>query len=123
MSHVVQIKTEVRDPNAVRAACRRLGLAEPIHETVQLFSAKATGLAVRLPDWHYPVVFDTVKAEARYDNFGGCWGAQKELDGFMQAYAVEKAKSEARKKGHTVSEQMLADGSIKLTVQVAGGAA
>ena len=30
---------------------------------------------------------------------------------------------EARKKGHTVSEQTLPDGSIKLTIQVAGGAA
>jgi hypothetical protein len=123
LSHIVQIKCEVRDPDAVRAACRRLGLAEPVHETVQLFSAKATGLAVRLPDWHYPVVFDTAKDEARYDNFGGCWGAQKELDRFLQAYAVEKAKIEARKKGHAVTEKALADGSIKLTVQVAGGAA
>lgn len=123
MSHIVEIKCEVRDPDAVRAACRRLGLAEPVHETVQLFSAPATGLAVRFPDWHYPVVFDIAKAEARYDNFGGRWGPQKELDRFMQAYAVEKAKIEARKQGRTVSEQTLADGSIKLTIQVAGGAA
>jgi hypothetical protein len=41
----------------------------------------------------------------------------------MQAYAVEKAKLEARRKGHTTTEQQLADGSIKLKVQVAGGAA
>ena len=51
------------------------------------------------------------------------WGQQQELDRFLQAYACEKTKIEARKKGHTVSEQMLADGSIKLTIQVAGGAA
>jgi hypothetical protein len=42
---------------------------------------------------------------------------------FLQAYAVERAKIEARKKGHTISEQTLADGSIKLTIQVAGGVA
>lgn len=36
--------------------------------------------------------------------------------------AVEKAKIEARKKGHSVTEQSLADGSIKLTVQVGGAA-
>jgi hypothetical protein len=35
--------------------------------------------------------------------------------------AVEKAKIEARKRGHSVFEQPLADGSIKLTIQVAGG--
>jgi hypothetical protein len=78
---------------------------------------------VELPGWNYPVVFDTTTAEARYDNYGGQWGEQKELDRFMQAYAVEKAKIEARKQGHSVTEQTLANGSIKLRVQVAGGAA
>jgi hypothetical protein len=123
LSHIVEIKTEVRDPDAVRAACRRLGLAEPVHETAQLFSGKATGWAVQLPEWNYPVIFDMARGEARYDNFNGRWGEQRHLDRFMQAYAVEKAKLEARKKGHTITEQALTDGSIKLTVQVAGGVA
>ncbi|HEV2968427.1 MAG TPA: DUF1257 domain-containing protein [Pirellulales bacterium] len=92
MSHIVEIKTEVRDPDALRAACRRLGLAELVHETVQLFSGKATGWAVRLPDWNYPVVFDTTRGEARYDNFNGRWGEQKHLDRLMQAYAIEKSR-------------------------------
>lgn len=51
------------------------------------------------------------------------WGDQKELDKFVQSYAVEMTKIEARRKGHSVSEQQLQDGSIKLTIQVAGGAA
>jgi hypothetical protein len=46
------------------------------------------------------------------------WGDKRELDRFLQAYAVEKARIEARRQGHTVTEQSLADGSIKLTVQV-----
>ena len=33
MSHIVTIRTEVRDPAAVAAACRRLGLPEPVHGT------------------------------------------------------------------------------------------
>lgn len=123
LSHIVEIRTQIRDPAAVRAACGRLGLPQPVEGTTQLYSGPVSGLAVQLPGWHYPVVFDTAKAEARYDNFGGNWGEQKELDRFMQAYAVEKAKIEARKQGHTVTEQALADGSIKLRVQVAGGAA
>jgi hypothetical protein len=76
LSHVVEIHTQVRDPDAVRAACRRLGLAAPVQETVELFSAEATGLAVRLPGWRYPVVFDTAKAEAKFDNYGGAWKGQ-----------------------------------------------
>jgi len=45
------------------------------------------------------------------------WGEQKHLDRFLQMYAVERAKLEARKRGHQVSEQSLQDGSIKLTIQ------
>jgi hypothetical protein len=33
---------------------------------------------------------------------------------------VEKARIEALKRGHSISEQSLADGSIKLTIQVGG---
>ena len=122
MSHIVQIQTEVRDPVAVRSACDRLRLPQPTHGTFKLFSSQATGLSVELPEWRYPVVCDTANGQVRYDNYGGRWGKQEQLDRFLQAYAVEKAKVEARKKGHTVTEQPLTDGSIKLTVQVGGAA-
>ena len=123
MSHIVKIETQVRDPVAVRAACKRLGLPQPVEGTVKLYSGKATGLAVQLPGWSYPVVFDTAAAKARYDNYGGDWGDQKDLDRFMQIYTVEKAKIEARKRGRSVTEQTLTGGFIKLRVQVTGGAA
>jgi hypothetical protein len=35
---------------------------------------------------------------------------------------VEKARLEARKRGHRVVEQALPDGSIKLTISVGGAA-
>ena len=123
MSHIVQIQTQVRDPAAVRAACERLKLPAPVEGKHRLYSGEVTGLAVQLPGWNYPAVFDTAKGEARYDNYEGYWGDQVQLDRFMQAYAVEKARIEARKHGHAVTEQALTDGSIKLTIQVAGGAA
>ncbi len=123
MSHIVSIQTKVRDPVAVSAACQRLGLALPSVGTVKLFSGQATGLLVQLPGWRYPAVIDTSSGEVRFDNYGGNWGDQKHLDRLLQSYAVEKAKIEARKRGHNVTEQQLADGSIKLSIQVAGGAA
>ena len=122
MSHVVTIKTEVRDPQAVAAACQRLDLPEPILGTVTLFSAEAAGLLVKLSGWLYPVVCDTASGELRYDNYGGSWGLQEHLDRFLQRYAVEKAGIEARKRGHSVVEQVLADGSIKVTINVGGQA-
>jgi hypothetical protein len=122
VSHIVQIQTEVRDPTAVAAACRRLALPEPVHGTTTLFSGEATGLLVKLPDWLYAVCIDTASGTLKFDNYGGSWGDQEHLDTFMQAYAVEKAAIEARKKGYSVTEQTLADGSIRLTVQVGGAA-
>lgn len=123
MSHIVKIQTQVRDATAVSAACRRRNLAEPQYETVKLFTATETGLAVRLPGWNYPVVCDLAAGVIKFDNFGGRWGEKVELDRFLQCYAVEKTKLEARRSGHTVVEQALANGSVKLTIQVQGGAA
>ena len=48
------------------------------------------------------------------------WGKQEELNRFLQSYAVEKTKIESRRQGHSVTEQTLEDGSIKLTVHVGG---
>ena len=123
MSHIVEVRTEVRDVTAVKSACRRRQLAEPTMGTFQLFTKKATGLGVQLPQWLYPVVVDLPIGKLSYDNFEGRWGKQEELNGFLQAYAVEKAALEARKAGHSVFEKQLEDGSVKLTVMVAGGAA
>ena len=54
MSHIVVIKTEVRDAAAVRAACQRLKLPQPVQGTHRLFGSEAIGLGVTLPDWKYP---------------------------------------------------------------------
>ena len=122
MSHVVEIKTEVRDEAAVKAACIRLQLPTPEHKTVRLFNASATGLCVQLPGWSYPVVANLATGQLQFDNYQGHWGEQKHLNSFLQAYAVEKARIEARKKGHAVSETRLQDGSIRVTIRVGGAA-
>ena len=122
MSHIVQIQTEVRDPAAVHAACDRLHLPEPVFGETRLFSGSKTGWAVQLHDWRYPIVCDVVTGKVDFDNYGGCGGEQQHLDSFLQAYAVEKAKIEARRRGNNCTEQQLADGSIKLTINVGGAA-
>ena len=123
MSHIVTIKTEVRDVAAIRAACQRLRLLAPVQGKTKLFSGEVEGWAVQLLGWQYAVVCDTATGTVHYDNFSGHWGEQKELDRFLQANAVEKARLEARRKGYAVTEQSLPDGSIKLSIQVSGGAA
>ena len=122
MSHIVTIHTQVRDAAAVAAACQRLGLPPPREGTTRLFSGEATGLIVELSGWRYPLVCEVSTGTLKFDNFGGQWGDQTALDQFLQRYACEKTLIEARRSGHSVTEQSLADGCIKLTIEVAGGA-
>ena len=123
MSHIVTINTEVRDATAVRAACRRLKLAEPAEGTFKLFSGEVTGLGVQLPGWQYAVVCDLSTGQIRFDHFQGHWGDPEHLGRFLQAYAAERVKLEARRKGYGVTETPLADGSVKLVVDAQGGVA
>jgi hypothetical protein len=116
MSHIVTVTTQLRDPAAITAACHRLGLATPVQGTAQLYSGEATGLLVQFPGWQYPAVIDTATGQVRYDTFEGTWGDEVHLARFIQAYAVERTKLEARKRGFLVSEQALEDGSIRVQV-------
>lgn len=116
MSHIVTVQTRLHDPAAVAAACQRLGLAAPVQGTAQLYSGEAAGLVVQLPGWYYPVVIDTLSGTIRYDNYGGAWGDQQQLDHFLQRYAAEKVRLEAKKRGFQISEQTVRDGSIRLQI-------
>ncbi|WP_010583147.1 hypothetical protein [Schlesneria paludicola] len=120
MSHLITIQTQVRDSVAIASACSRLRLPPPAHRTVKLFASAETGWAVELPEWRYPIVCQTDSGELKYDNFGSRWGDQSHLDRFVQAYAVEMVKLQARRQGQTAIEQPMADGSIRVQIAVAG---
>ena len=116
MSHIVTIQTQIHDPEAISLACGRLQLPAPVYGRVILFTQTVTGWQVQLPGWTYPVVCDVERREVRFDNYEGRWGDPIHLNRFLQAYAVEKAKLEARKQGYSVFEQSLENGSIKVTI-------
>ena len=114
MSHLVTVAVEVRDRDALVAACQRLQLSEPKHRTTRFYDDnEVTGATVRLPGWRYPVVFD-LGGGVKYDDFEGRWGERRHLDSLLQAYAVCKTTIEARRAGHTVRETELPGGRIKL---------
>ena len=117
MSHTVTIRTQIRDVHAIQAACHRLKLPQPTQGDVRLFDRVAQGIGVQLEGWRFPVCIES-DGNLLFDNFGGFWGVPEKLDQFQQAYAVEKAKLEARKQGYTCQESVLADGSIRLNVLV-----
>ena len=123
MSHIVEIQTKIvgkEGETAVNEACSRLHLPRATRGTFQLYSTEATGLAIQLPDWKFPVVANTETGQLSYDNYQGRWGRQAVLFEFLKYFAVQRTKIEARRKGHSVVEQQLDNGSIKLTVQVGG---
>ena len=121
MSHVVTIKTEIRDPESLTAACRRRQLPPPVRGAHPLYQTTVEGWGVQLPEWRYPVVCQTDTGQLHFDDFEGRWGDPRHLELFLQAYAVERATLEARRQGHAVIEQALPDGSVKLTVTMGGG--
>lgn len=116
MSHIVTIQTEVHDPEAIRLACGRLQWPAPTYGPAALFTQTVNGWRLQLPGWTYPVVCNVERREVLFDNYEGLWGDRAHLNRFLQAYAVEKARLEARKQGYSTVEQQLENGSIKVTV-------
>lgn len=96
MPYIVTIQAGIHDPEAVRGACRRLGLEPPQHGSVSLCGGEVTGLAVKPLGWVYPAAIDLATGEIRYDNFGGRWGAREHLDAFLSECAIEQAPITAR---------------------------
>jgi hypothetical protein len=49
MSHIVSVKTEIRDAAAVQAACQRLGLGPPLRSKTKLFAARREAWPCKCP--------------------------------------------------------------------------
>lgn len=67
---------------------------------------------VKQPDNSYTVVYDFFDNKLKQKMGGEDAGA------FMQAYAIERARIEARKQNLSFKEETMTDGSIKVSVGV-----
>jgi hypothetical protein len=120
MSHFTTIHTQIRDLDALRAACDELGLALLPNTTARGYSQQSIpgDFVIRLkgpydialnrqPDQSYALTCDWwdghVEREAG-PNYGR----------LLQLYGVHKASREARRKGFSVLRQNRKDGHIKL---------
>lgn len=145
MSHVVVIKTKLNDLAAIKAACVRLGwkfhegktsyewFGEWVNDYHGEDAAYQNGIkpedygkcdhAISIPGAKYEIGL-VKQADGTYqpiwDNWpsGGLQGLKTEngMTGFLQAYAIERAKGEARKKGFSTSEVKEAGGRVRLIV-------
>jgi hypothetical protein len=117
MSHLVTIKTEVRNPKAIeRAAARIKGAVQLGHGTHNLgWGNRGEGYGVRLPGMYKPVVFDTKTGNYFCDGDDATVN-QHHVDKFLQLYAAEQIRLTAEQNGQIVEEHALPDGGLKLVV-------
>ena len=120
MSHFTSIQTQIKDIEALRAACGELGL--PL-----LADAQARGFAGAELHGDYVIQLNgpyDIAANRQPDGAYGLaadwWDGHVEKEvgpnygRLLQLYAVHKATREARKRGLTVQRTQRSDGSIKL---------
>ena len=120
MTSVQTIASRIRDPVALAAACRRLGLPEPIHQTITLNGVSITGSIIPLPGCSNPIAIDLATGQVFYSGTEDSKADMRQIAKLLQAYACEKAAMEALSRGHSVSERQLEDGSIILSIKPGG---
>jgi hypothetical protein len=118
MSHIAKVDIQLKDQKCVEEAAKRLGVKTERVTNYKFYDGTiATGTAVYLKGWRYPLVIKD-DGEAVYDNYNGAWGENKYLNELKQIYGVEVAKKQARLKGYTCIEQKGSDGKITLKISV-----
>ncbi len=143
MSHVAKIQIEIKDLEALRAACTRMGFEfveaqrtyrwygthmgdYPLPEGFTADDLGHCEHAIRVPDAGYEVGVCR-RRDSRpgytllWDFWQGGYGLERQLgkngQRLVQAYGVEAAKHAARRAGYSVTETTNQDGSVTLRVQ------
>jgi len=123
MSHISKIALEVKDLGILAQACRKLGLRFMRGQgSFKWYGEKAPcDHAVKVPGADYEI--GVIGRDGRYELICDFYDRNLEKvigrqGGFLkQAYAVEKTKIEARKKGYSVMERQTQTG-IRLHVRI-----
>jgi hypothetical protein len=123
MSHISKIELEVKDLGVLSQACTRLGLSLiKAQKTFRWYGQEAPcDHCIRVPGASYEI--GVISRDGSYEL--GCDYYDKNLETVIgqrggllkQAYAAEKTRLEARKKGYSVIERQTATG-IRLHVRV-----
>ena len=123
MSHISKIELEVKDLGVLGQACSRLGLSLIRDQKTYKWYGRDSAChhAIRIPGATYEI--GVIQKDGRYElqcDFydAGIEKAIGRQGGLLkQAYAVEKTKLEARRKGYTVLEKKTETG-IRLLVRM-----
>jgi len=134
MSHYSEVSIELSDEGCLVAALNRLGFKDKVEEHREaqpLYGyqgdARAQMAHVIIRQQHVGRAANDLGFERQADGKYRVWVSEydrkynKYDDAWMgklkQAYGVEKARAEAKKKGYRVSEKKLEDGRIQLVLR------
>jgi len=124
MSHISKIELEVRDLGILRQACSRLGLNMLEGKRTFKWYSQEEGRCdhtIRVPGATYEIgvikTGDLYELQCDYYD-PGIGKAIGQTGGLLrQAYAIERTKTEARRKGYSIIEKKTESG-IRLHVRV-----
>ncbi len=122
MSHFTTVTTQIRDIAALRGACGEMGLKVLENAEARGYSTNTTRgdyvLRLRGP---YDIALNK-QADGSYGLTTDWWDGHVEKEvgtnygRLLQFYAVHKATTEARKRGHSVQRKQQKNGVIKLVI-------
>jgi len=124
MSHISKIELEVTDLGTLRQACNRLGLKMIEEKKTFKWYGEEDGISdhtIQVPGATYEI--GVIKAgnsfELQCDYWDSAIGKAIGQSGGLlkQAYAIERTKTEARRKGYSIIEKKT-DSGIRLHVRV-----
>lgn len=122
MSHTNSVKSQMTNTSCLLAAAAKHGFTHTGVGKHQLYDGKKVeGHAFSLPGWNQKVVVDA-KGDTHYDNYGGRWGEQIQLDKLAQRYAAEVAAEEAARNGYIYNETTRENGDIEVEMMQLAGA-
>ena len=126
MSHFTEIKTQIKDIEALRLACQELGLNLLQNaEARGYYENKTKGDYVIQLKGPYDIALNK-QADGTFGITSDLWNGYVEKEvgqkygKLLQLYGVHKATIEARKKGLSVLRRQKQDGSIKLVLMGVG---
>jgi len=134
-SHLVNVSTTIKDPKALEAACKALGVELHVGGTARFYfgHSQPCDYVIKLPgrydlgfkkqaDGTYAFVADEelIGGKSGTDGFGrGDQGRKilgEDCRRLKQEYAFCVMQAEARRKGRTIQRQNLPNGSIRVTM-------
>jgi len=123
MSHFTTIQTQVRDTEALRAACAELGVTLEANATARGYSGnKIKGEYVIRLKGPYDVALNR-QEDGAYGLTADWWSGHvanevgENYGRLLQLYGVHKASREARMRGFSVRRIPVSDGGIKLVIE------